>query len=132
MIRRPPRSTLFPYTTLFRSLMALRAKMEQVALPLDSQPTSPLSRPKDTIELHGVQRDAEWIRHGVNRCREYAWHWQKRDWDPRDIVDNRTNGTISFDLSLAAEDPSTFEMVKAGWKRKDRCAVCHWELFESK
>src|SRR3712207_7296218 len=24
MIRRPPRSTLFPYTTLFRSLMALR------------------------------------------------------------------------------------------------------------
>src|SRR2546430_7708959 len=25
MIRRPPRSTLFPYTTLFRSLAALRA-----------------------------------------------------------------------------------------------------------
>src|SRR5256885_10057153 len=25
MIRRPPRSTLFPYTTLFRSLRALRA-----------------------------------------------------------------------------------------------------------
>src|SRR2546426_9241668 len=24
MIRRPPRSTLFPYTTLFRSLLALR------------------------------------------------------------------------------------------------------------
>src|SRR5258707_11990481 len=74
MIRRPPRSTLFPYTTLFRSLMALRAKMEQVALPLDSQPTSPLSRPKDTIELHGVQRDAEWIRHGVNRCRRSEEH----------------------------------------------------------
>src|SRR2546430_10606887 len=26
MIRRPPRSTLFPYTTLFRSLRALRAE----------------------------------------------------------------------------------------------------------
>src|SRR2546429_10008510 len=25
MIRRPPRSTLFPYTTLFRSLLAVRA-----------------------------------------------------------------------------------------------------------
>src|SRR2546422_3909097 len=25
MIRRPPRSTLFPYTTLFRSLMAIKA-----------------------------------------------------------------------------------------------------------
>src|SRR3989440_7028008 len=27
MIRRPPRSTLFPYTTLFRSLLALRTLM---------------------------------------------------------------------------------------------------------
>src|SRR2546428_3568505 len=27
MIRRPPRSTLFPYTTLFRSLDALRARV---------------------------------------------------------------------------------------------------------
>src|SRR5256885_11574247 len=29
MIRRPPRSTLFPYTTLFRSLMALRVEQRQ-------------------------------------------------------------------------------------------------------
>src|SRR2546430_3417683 len=27
MIRRPPRSTLFPYTTLFRSTQALRASL---------------------------------------------------------------------------------------------------------
>src|SRR5258708_29891673 len=40
MIRRPPRSTLFPYTTLFRSVVALAAFMEvldtsiaNVALP---------------------------------------------------------------------------------------------------
>src|SRR3712207_8862485 len=32
MIRRPPRSTLFPYTTLFRSL---RAKRDAVAFGLD-------------------------------------------------------------------------------------------------
>src|SRR3989441_5719543 len=33
MIRRPPRSTLFPYTTLFRSLIALgRQKGDRVAL----------------------------------------------------------------------------------------------------
>src|SRR5256885_11224941 len=33
MIRRPPRSTLFPYTTLFRSrLMAAVAEAQQVAL----------------------------------------------------------------------------------------------------
>src|SRR2546422_70417 len=29
MIRRPPRSTLFPYTTLFRSSLRLRALSEQ-------------------------------------------------------------------------------------------------------
>src|SRR3712207_7473531 len=32
MIRRPPRSTLFPYTTLFRSLRAGRGRGEQVLL----------------------------------------------------------------------------------------------------
>src|SRR5258708_18811768 len=44
MIRRPPRSTLFPYTTLFRSpfatpFMALFGR-ERVACPLDAQSLS--------------------------------------------------------------------------------------------
>src|SRR3712207_7358330 len=34
MIRRPPRSTLFPYTTLFRSLHAARRHLEE-AIRLD-------------------------------------------------------------------------------------------------
>src|SRR5256885_5815456 len=38
MIRRPPRSTLFPYTTLFRSLAAY------VCLPRHLQPTSHLNQ----------------------------------------------------------------------------------------
>src|SRR5689334_24739589 len=32
MIRRPPRSTLFPYTTLFRSLQAAGLKMSEVEM----------------------------------------------------------------------------------------------------
>src|SRR3712207_7158404 len=32
MIRRPPRSTLFPYTTLFRSVRFVRSDVEQVHL----------------------------------------------------------------------------------------------------
>src|SRR3989442_4887022 len=32
MIRRPPRSTLFPYTTLFRSLDALKGRKWDVAI----------------------------------------------------------------------------------------------------
>src|SRR3712207_7914952 len=34
MIRRPPRSTLFPYTTLFRSPALLVAEAQQVAAPI--------------------------------------------------------------------------------------------------
>src|SRR5260221_8786444 len=31
MIRRPPRSTLFPYTTLFRSLLAVNEALDKLA-----------------------------------------------------------------------------------------------------
>src|SRR5947209_14031711 len=41
MIRRPPRSTLFPYTTLFRSLVAVGAS--QIAAPHG-----------DNLRLHGM------------------------------------------------------------------------------
>src|SRR2546427_7334648 len=34
MIRRPPRSTLFPYTTLFRSWLALKRAAQSSWLPL--------------------------------------------------------------------------------------------------
>src|SRR5260370_26689160 len=37
MIRRPPRSTLFPYTTLFRSGFSLRARHQHVARYLERQ-----------------------------------------------------------------------------------------------
>src|SRR5687768_14107712 len=46
MIRRPPRSTLFPYTTLFRSLLqfiALRARLENLdGVPIISLNDVPL------------------------------------------------------------------------------------------
>src|SRR5438093_3045408 len=35
MIRRPPRSTLFPYTTLFRSVQIARAEKPGVALEIN-------------------------------------------------------------------------------------------------
>src|SRR2546430_14509738 len=37
MIRRPPRSTLFPYTTLFRSLRQPRIRMGGGSCPVESQ-----------------------------------------------------------------------------------------------
>src|SRR5687767_15523265 len=38
MIRRPPRSTLFPYTTLFRSRRALRARRCRGLAPTERDP----------------------------------------------------------------------------------------------
>src|SRR5256885_5649979 len=38
MIRRPPRSTLFPYTTLFRSELARRRELARERLVVESQP----------------------------------------------------------------------------------------------
>src|SRR5260370_19599475 len=42
MIRRPPRSTLFPYTTLFRSW--LRPRSEQTRFAGSAGPLEPMSR----------------------------------------------------------------------------------------
>src|SRR2546430_6968873 len=37
MIRRPPRSTLFPYTTLFRSLCSAQARIQDIAQSVTSK-----------------------------------------------------------------------------------------------
>src|ERR1039457_4776382 len=50
MIRRPPRSTLFPYTTLFRSLFARLVHRTRAAGPLRQRHTSPRSE-EHTSEL---------------------------------------------------------------------------------
>src|SRR5256885_3763771 len=53
MIRRPPRSTLFPYTTLFRSFIGAITATAAGTLPVGAagpagQPAVPLGRPKET------------------------------------------------------------------------------------
>src|SRR5574340_1416041 len=54
MIRRPPRSTLFPYTTLFRSYPFLRRKKTDAGANPDDrrrseEHTSELQSPKDLV-----------------------------------------------------------------------------------
>src|SRR2546430_10184439 len=53
MIRRPPRSTLFPYTTLFRSVLALsmRLKWEGVSAADCYSTTKMASRPQEHFGL---------------------------------------------------------------------------------
>src|SRR5438309_5550035 len=56
MIRRPPRSTLFPYTTLFRSSKPARTtfKAPRPARPISSAPSAPrrLAEPAARSEEH--------------------------------------------------------------------------------
>src|SRR5687768_18227628 len=64
MIRRPPRSTLFPYTTLFRSLAHV-----------DARPRA------DRRDLHGARRTDVARRHsrrGENRSEEHTSELQSR------------------------------------------------------
>src|SRR3712207_8610515 len=53
MIRRPPRSTLFPYTTLFRSLAALPGAVSR-ASPASARGFKALLLPVQTGALLGV------------------------------------------------------------------------------
>src|SRR5258705_2647631 len=68
MIRRPPRSTLFPYTTLFRSELAAVNGLEQSPQPLEVIPeTIPqASQPKAETSL-ALELQAELLRLEVDR-----------------------------------------------------------------
>src|SRR2546422_10540103 len=57
MIRRPPRSTLFPYTTLFRSLRELLGEGVGIAVQLEA---AVLAQPADA-ELEPERREGEGV-----------------------------------------------------------------------
>src|SRR5688572_19594146 len=66
MIRRPPRSTLFPYTTLFRSLPELAddaAQARALVAAVD------LARDADVIDGRHEHQEAPWQRHVAGQAR---------------------------------------------------------------
>jgi Clp amino terminal domain, pathogenicity island component len=79
-----------------------------------------------TVRIHNVEHDLEVIREGASRCRSGLWHWTKKTWQPQDIVVQRSDGRISFDLSLA-DDTANFQIVQNGWNH-DLCSICGWKL----
>src|SRR5260370_4969575 len=52
MIRRPPRSTLFPYTTLFRSAPACRLDRDKRKRPAETGSPLPKPDPRQRSEEH--------------------------------------------------------------------------------
>src|SRR5258706_2173892 len=78
MIRRPPRSTLFPYTTLFRShhIRALQSCMNQRLVLVNIQPC-----PRDFLGLQS-RYQRRFIHHRPSRCVDQ----ERRRFHPRKFL----------------------------------------------
>src|SRR2546430_7776225 len=61
MIRRPPRSTLFPYTTLFRSLHRRSGIQQQLAHRGEVSPLASLPRPRSAEHTSELQSQSNLV-----------------------------------------------------------------------
>src|SRR3712207_6977151 len=102
MIRRPPRSTLFPYTTLFRS---------PGVEPDDTWhgPWKPLPHGSDAVQLDQGHRCAEGNRHGqVIRSEEHTSELQSRQYLVCRLLLEKKNKRKGPTNSLATSPPELF------------------------
>src|SRR2546422_7498262 len=76
MIRRPPRSTLFPYTTLFRSVVSLKETGAPLAVSMPVAGFDPSAFHTLTVERRGRVLKA-WLQHGA-RSEEHTSELQSR------------------------------------------------------
>src|SRR2546423_8315553 len=100
MIRRPPRSTLFPYTTLFRSIIKV----------LDKQTahTKPLDEVKDTIKSQIMLSKADRQASDEARSEEHTSELQSLDYlVSRLLLEKQNTHDISLHLSHFTTDTHT-------------------------
>src|SRR5258707_15638829 len=114
MIRRPPRSTLFPYTTLFRSPSALDAALVRVA---DVVPAMAADRHRDA--LRGVVERALALRDVVDPAGRDAL-----DRELAELVDHAALAASRLDQLEAGLSPddlkSDDEARRASWRVRGR------------
>src|SRR5690349_24207508 len=79
MIRRPPRSTLFPYTTLFRSTLTMEVDRAKAFALLKNSADDPTDNPK-TVRKQMIALHREWLEEA--RSEEHTSELQSR----RDLV----------------------------------------------
>src|SRR3712207_8932741 len=80
MIRRPPRSTLFPYTTLFRSVGEVaEVRPERARALVDEQELVTLAVPVERAVRHGGRREHD-PHHHVGRSEEHTSELQSRQY----------------------------------------------------
>src|SRR3712207_7533580 len=74
MIRRPPRSTLFPYTTLFRSFEGIKAEAGRDLLVANEAPA--IAAAVDQVFVRDV---AESLGRAARRAIESVYTWPQQD-----------------------------------------------------
>src|SRR5258707_3101357 len=83
MIRRPPRSTLFPYTTLFRSD---RAPLDRAASVhghggvIATTELNALSHSEFVARLGGIYERSPWVAERIRRSEEHTSELQSRQY----------------------------------------------------
>src|SRR5437764_8244890 len=90
MLRRPPRSTLFPYTTLFRSDLAGRARLDRVIAEWDA------------LEFEFAQLDRKSTRlNSSHRCISYAvFCLKKKKTNNTNNIKSNKNPTLPHQLKF--------------------------------
>src|SRR2546430_17515667 len=96
MIRRPPRSTLFPYTTLFRSTELTKAKLDALQAATDD------ARQRAEILIHGLGGKL-----GAMRSSSLGVY-QITPRDSTEISDYGVNDTSSREKDVMATVSATF------------------------
>lgn len=113
-------------------LSKLRLEISKLPTPWPSGkilPVRSLSNESETVEIHSERWNREYVREIVKTFRKFNWHWNRCAWKESDVVARISDGSISRDLTLAA-DSANFRLVAGGWT-KDECLICRWELFRS-
>src|SRR2546422_10538264 len=88
MIRRPPRSTLFPYTTLFRSHSA--DKSTNVRPPRDAPDLLRTGQRSSAAKQLAQKPDCQ-----VKNRRDLEEEWKKEDWEQNNQPGRREKQQIS-------------------------------------
>src|SRR3712207_8042005 len=93
MIRRPPRSTLFPYTTLFRSGSDTRTFTVDTIAPdtvIDSGPSGPTNDASPSFTFHSTESGSSF-----QRSEEHTSELQSRQYLVCRLLLEKTNMTES-------------------------------------
>src|SRR3712207_6871749 len=94
MIRRPPRSTLFPYTTLFRSHIAARVQRRRVQRRMHVEPLESIpgqGGPEGCGDRHATLRIQL-----VGEIGHEAVHWPQLARDRKSTRLNSSHANISY------------------------------------